>query len=619
MILAAATILSLALRGSACVGDHLHARDVHPQEYMGMTQYPRVPLTPPYRPLIWGDLNVIHTTDTHGWLLGHQKSSWAEPYYSGDLGDFSSFVTHMKRIAIEKDVDLLLIDSGDLHDGTGLSDGYPPGGINAHESNKFVERLPYDLMTIGNHELYVYADTYDMYTNFVPHLAGRYLTSNVNITVFGSDGRSESVPVGNRYTKFTTRKGRRITSLGVIFNFTGNDVNTTVQTVHDMVNEQWFVEAIAEEPDAFVLIGHMAVSYDSWPTVFNAVRAVHPLTPILIFGGHSHIRDCQQYDGRSMALESGRYMETIGWMSANLDAAKNTHDNITFTRRYLDQNRVTYEYHTHTSKHTFDTARGRSISHGLQELATRFDLSYLYGTAPRDYTMMQDPYPSNGSLLSLWIEQAVPYALAINNTRSSIPNIIIVNSWSLRFDLFKGPFTKNDQLTIMPYQDSFSYIANVPFGVASLVLPALNNPTAIKQKRDETEDEILNRETDDTWVSALLEEIDGTGADRQEAMSDKQTFGYVTRDSCPDADHADDTLHTALPFYTTPYNIGSNPPNVTADTPIDLVFLDFNGKGMISMLNRLQKDKNYTMHDVLSYSPTLTDEILGLYAQAKWN
>jgi len=53
--------------------------------------------------------------------------------------------------------------------GTGLSDGYPPGGIDAHDvcsahvdafltdilythssqSNKFLERLPYDLMTIG--------------------------------------------------------------------------------------------------------------------------------------------------------------------------------------------------------------------------------------------------------------------------------------------------------------------------------------------------------------------------------------------------------------------------------------------------------------------------------------
>jgi len=110
------------------------------------------------------------------------------------------------------------------------------------------------------------------YTNFVPHLRGRYLTSNVNITVFNSDGESESVPVGSKFKlRFTfvlsmsfpqtvtpsslpgskyccgfqeglvhwTCRGRRVTSLGVIFNFTGNDVNTTVQTVASMVKEQW--------------------------------------------------------------------------------------------------------------------------------------------------------------------------------------------------------------------------------------------------------------------------------------------------------------------------------------------------------------------------------------------
>jgi hypothetical protein len=65
------------------------------------------------------------------------------------------------------------------------------------------------------------------------------------------------------------------------------------------------------------------------PLVYHAIRDVHPDTPILIFGGHSHIRDCRafvcnilrashltmlsvQFDGRSMALESGRYMETVG-------------------------------------------------------------------------------------------------------------------------------------------------------------------------------------------------------------------------------------------------------------------------------------------------------------------
>ena len=90
-------------------------------------------ITSPTRPLVWGDVNVIHTTDTHGWLLGHQEPSFPEPYYSGDFGDFASFVNHMKEIAQEKGVDLLLVDSGDLHDGTGLSDGFPPGEIDGHE------------------------------------------------------------------------------------------------------------------------------------------------------------------------------------------------------------------------------------------------------------------------------------------------------------------------------------------------------------------------------------------------------------------------------------------------------------------------------------------------------
>lgn len=39
----------------------------------------------------------------------------------------------MKKIAEERGVDLLLVDSGDLHDGDGLSDGFPAGGIDGQE------------------------------------------------------------------------------------------------------------------------------------------------------------------------------------------------------------------------------------------------------------------------------------------------------------------------------------------------------------------------------------------------------------------------------------------------------------------------------------------------------
>ena len=71
-------VLSFILAARACSDDsdehahgHAHVRREYPQTY----------LAPPTRPLVWGDLNFIHTTDTHGWLLGHQKGPFPEPNY----------------------------------------------------------------------------------------------------------------------------------------------------------------------------------------------------------------------------------------------------------------------------------------------------------------------------------------------------------------------------------------------------------------------------------------------------------------------------------------------------------------------------------------------------------
>ncbi|OCH90565.1 hypothetical protein OBBRIDRAFT_834882 [Obba rivulosa] len=624
------TLFAAASIVFGCGDDHDHAHEMHRRAF------PPTQLPLPSRPLVWGDVNVIATTDTHGWLLGHQKTSWPEPNYSGDLGDFYSFVEHMKLIALEKDVDLLLVDSGDVHDGTGLSDGFPPGGVDAHDSNKFLLDLPYDLMAIGNHELYIYANTFDMYTNFAPKLNGRYLSSNVNITVFNEHGKPESVPVGNRFVKFKTRKGRSVTSLGILYDFTGNDVNTTVQTVADMVKEEWFAEAIKDEPDFFLLIGHMPVSNDNWPVVFSAIRAVHPTTPMLIFGGHTHIRDCGnvappyfmfclsrlilvttvQYDGRTMALESGRYMETIGWMSANLDDVPQ-HENISFTRRYLDQNRVTYEYHATTSNFTFDTLEGRLITAGMQQLAKDFDLGFQYGVAPQDYFLDAAPYPSNNSVLTLLVAEAMPYALTINNSRIDVPNIMIVNSGEERFDLYSGPFTKNDQLTTLPFTDAFVYIPDVPFSVANQVLPMLNHQGADEKRSLE----YIEREMAEYARGEVgrryrrwLQEMNRRGAEKRAAAN--LTLGYVTHDSCPGV--GDDVAHSPLPFFDTPDFVGSNPPTVSDDTPVDLVFINFIQDQLLEVLNSVSTT-NYTDDSVISYTPTLANAVLGLYAQKFWN
>ncbi|KAG6918861.1 hypothetical protein DXG01_010924 [Tephrocybe rancida] len=578
-------------------------------------------VTPPSRPLEWGDINILHTTDSHGWLLGHQKASFPEPNYSGDLGDFASFVDHMKKLAVKKDVDLLLVDSGDLHDGTGLTDGDPAGGVNGQESIPFFTKLPYDLLAIGNHELYNYSVTLDVHQNFAPKFNGRYLTSNTDITL---PGASTSVPVGmidqrlilmeDRFAKFKTRKGRKVTSLGVLFDFTGGDKGTSVQKVADMVKEQWFAEAIKEEPDLFLLAGHMPVSkedsLDKWPLVFDAIRKLHPYTPIIILGGHTHIRDCTQYDGRSMALESGRYMETI---AANLDMKTKLSQNpkdIVFSRRYLDPNRI--------KDITFDTKVGQFITSGLKALAEKFGLNFVYGTAPHDYTTNQSPYPSEGSSLSLFVEKALPVALGINNTRNNIPNVIIANSNSQRFDIYAGPFTKNDQLTASFYPDRFLYIPNVPLSDAKKVLVSLNggSPPARRDGEAEYETKEEGLQYVDERYKAWLEDMDRrSGVERRAAQN--QTLGYVTTDSCPGV--GDDTAHAPVPYLQLPKFVNSNFPEVAEDAPIDLVFIDYIEARMVTFLNSVQSAKTYSSSDASLYSQVLASEAFGLYAQTAWN
>jgi len=81
----------------------------------------------------------------------------------------------------------------------------------------------------------------------------------------------------------------------------------------------------------------------------------------------------------------------------------------------------------------------------------------------------------------------------------------------------------------------------------------------------------------------------------------------------------DDTLHAPLPFYSSPAFIASDPPQVSDETEIDLVFVDFIEQQLLGILNTLQSSKNYTAEDVQPYSPYLMNQVLGVYAQQAWN
>ncbi|ORX95050.1 Metallo-dependent phosphatase-like protein, partial [Clohesyomyces aquaticus] len=334
----------------------------------------------PKGPLEWGQINFLHTTDTHGWLEGHIK----EQNYGADWGDYVSFTKHMKQKARKLGVDLLLVDTGDLHDGAGLSDATKPNG---KISNAVFEHIDYDLLTIGNHELYVTEIAYETFSNFSKVYGDKYLTSNVQI-INPKTGQFEHI--GAKYRYFTTEQGLRIMSFGVLFDFTGNSNVSKVIKAASLVKEPWFLEAVnyTKPIDLFVVIGHNPVrtnvTSSTFGTLFSTIRKMRPDVPIQAFGGHTHIRDFTVYGLCSKLTRTGRYCETLGWLSVSGIKSKTckanhnpkgvpnptrsaippastgtasaglpkstTASDLRYARRYLDWNRLTFAYHAEGSQ-----------------------------------------------------------------------------------------------------------------------------------------------------------------------------------------------------------------------------------------------------------------------------
>lgn len=384
---------------------------------------------------------------------------------------------------------------GDLHDGAGLSDAT---AVDGELSNVVFEKLDYDLLTIGNHELY-YADiAYQDYNEFSKAWGDKYLTSNVQILNTTTD---EYQYLGNQYRYFTTENGLRILAFGIIFDFTGNTNVTKVIPASTMVNETWFTDLVATPPgpvDLFLLIGHNTAakqtSTGTFGYVSDAIRKSYPSTPIQIFGGHSHIRDFQVYDEATTALESGRYCETLGWLSMSGFSANNsgftgtsapagvpnpskkaTNTSTapwTYSRRYLDWNRLTFEYHASgsqtnytTNSAAFDTPLGVNTTELITEYRDQLNLSTFLGCSPQLWCQSCAEFNSSGSIYSLLTEAMS--AVVVNESRTDKARVSIINTGSVRFDLHKGPFLYDDSFIVSPFDDIFVYIPDVPYSVAS--------------------------------------------------------------------------------------------------------------------------------------------------------
>ncbi|KAK0525526.1 hypothetical protein OC834_005142 [Tilletia horrida] len=460
------------------------------------------------RPLPWGQLNFLHTTDGHGWLAGHQSSSPPEPQYSADLASWASFSTHMKAKARREQVDLLLVDSGDLYDGNGLSDGFPhtppgqPGherAVQGHVAGKLISLIEYDLLTIGNHELYNYSVARDVHLNFAPRWNGRYLTSNsyIHINDTSSDSNTtERKPIGSLFSRFRTPVyGFHVTAFGVLFNFQGAGAGIEVQDPEQMVREPWFQKALdpAKPVDVFVVAAHMPVRGDpGLDAVHHAIRRVHNDTPIVFLGGHTHVRDCRMLDDRTLAVESGRYFETFGFASVSGFRRVGVVGEraLKFARRYIDANVRNFAFHAGlSSAKELVTDKELFIRRVMQMISRAWGLDTLHGVVPTDYFLDRFPKGHAQSLLSLLADHVLPTVVRPSEpSRTNVSSLILINSFSQRHDVLVGPFTTNEQYIVSPYRDRFKYIKDVPWEHAKVLLERLNrqrHPTLKDSWRNE--------------------------------------------------------------------------------------------------------------------------------------
>lgn len=567
------------------------------------------PVAAPMRDLNWGQLNFIHTTDTHGWLGGHLQ----EPQYSADWGDYISFTHHMRKQADDMGIDLLVIDSGDRIEGNGLYDASEPKGLFQYGIYAEAE---VDLLCTGNHELYKAYSADCEHNTTVPNYKENYIASNLD---YIDPETGDRVPQAQRYRKFKTKnQGIEIVAFGFLFDFTGNANNTVVQPVAEAIKEDWFQEAIREKPDLFVVVGHVGLRMEEFKTIFTAIRKQNWHIPIAFFGGHAHVRDARKFDSNAFAIASGRYFETIGWVS--VDGIKNIPDEVeattsaSFSRRYIDTNLFGLHYHTGLNETTFPTKQGKRVSETITRARKALDLDYQFGCAPKTLWMSRAKYPSEDSIYT-WITDEVFPDIITRKDRKDKPRLAITNTGGIRFDIFKGPFTRDTTYTVSPFLSGFRYIPDVPYKAASKVIDLLNSAGRIFEE-ESLDTRILTipqqRFPIPVAVADETKEPEEPWLELRDLKKEPSLIaGYTTKDDI--GDDGDDTVHETINFYNQPNCIQGKigfPEDGEPET-VDFVFLDFIEPWIIPALKFSGAD--YSEDDVEEYMEgTFT------YKMAEW-
>lgn len=479
-------------------------------------------------------------------------------------------------------------------EGNGLYDASDPKGKFTFAIFKHQQ---IDVITSGNHELYLQNTSKREYGEMVPDYKNSYIASNLDIRDSkAKNDEGEWTAMAPRYRILTTKNLKlRVLAFGFVYDFHGTAPNTRVQDVEETIKEQWFQDAIREKNiDLFLIAGHVPVrASKEYDALYKAIRKEIWDTPIVFFGGHTHIRDFKKWESNAMGIESGRYMETLGFLSIDglgSHSAKGKGDvavkkSPKYQRLYIDNNLFSLHHHSGTDNSTFPTELGQNVSSMIHDARKNLTLDHIFGCAPHDFWLNRAPFPSEGSILTLLGDKILADTF---NARKD-PAIIVTNSGAIRFDIFNGPFTIDTTFLVSPFTSGFRMIKNVDTKLAARVISILNNEGPIPLKDLSAlagdSDKFGDYRLHDLMAPSPPVNNPTLNARHAPAQSplrpsteDPQVPGYTTTDDLGNS--GDDTIHQPIKFYEVPNCIATNihidpGDKETAPEKVDLVYNEF--------------------------------------------
>uniref|UniRef100_A0A0C9RXV0 apyrase n=2 Tax=Fopius arisanus TaxID=64838 RepID=A0A0C9RXV0_9HYME len=217
------------------------------------------------------ELPIIHINDFHARY--EEVGPWAGTCHRDEgeecVGGLPRLLTAIKQLFEERGPNSIFLNAGDHYQGTLW--------YNVHKWNAtavFLNMLPHDAMTIGNHE---FDDGIDGLVPFLKNVEAPVVVTNIDYT---HEPRMQGLM---KNSTIITRAGKKIGVIGVIFQGTPSIASTEKLIFLDEV-ETVNLEAEKlkrEGVDIIIVLSHCGINVD------RIMAANCPLIDVIV-GGHSH-------------------------------------------------------------------------------------------------------------------------------------------------------------------------------------------------------------------------------------------------------------------------------------------------------------------------------------------